>query len=136
MFSDVVLVSNYHGCEGEAIKLMADIIYKTLKPSHLKIYQIIQNIKDQMFQVIFKFSEWIYIKQIIVSSTPFWCWGKEIFEINSRISLSIGTNGKPLAAIGKFFNANGKLMIGKTLGTSWEEITYAMIGNDVLANYW
>ena len=71
MFSDVVLVSNYHGCAGEAIKLMADIIYKTLKPSHLKIYQIIQNIKDQMFQVIFKFSEWIYIKQIIVSATSF-----------------------------------------------------------------
>ena len=39
-FSDVVLVSNYHGCKGEAIKLipyyMIDIIYKTVKPSHLK----------------------------------------------------------------------------------------------------
>ena len=50
--------------------------------------------------------------------------------------MSIGINGKPLAAIGKFFNANGKLMIGKTLATNWEEITIAMIGNDVLANYW
>ena len=39
-FSDEVLVSNYHSCKGEAIKLiphyMIDIIYKTVKPSHLK----------------------------------------------------------------------------------------------------
>ena len=53
----------------------------------------------------------------------------------TRISLPIGTNGKPLAAIGKFSSAIGKLMIGKTLATNGEEITNAMIGNDVLANY-
>ena len=49
IFSDVVLVSNYHGCKGEAIKLipyyMTDIIYKTVKPSHLKKLQVIQNRK-------------------------------------------------------------------------------------------
>ena len=37
---DVVLVSNYHGFKGEAIKLIPDYIiyitYKTVKPSHLK----------------------------------------------------------------------------------------------------
>ena len=33
-----------------------------------------------MFQIIFIFSDWILIKQIIVSSTPFCCWGKQIFE--------------------------------------------------------
>ena len=49
--------------------------------------------------------------------------------IATRISLPIGTNGKPLAAIGKF-------VIGKTLATNGEEITNAMIGNDILANYW
>ena len=54
----------------------------------------------------------------------------------TRISLPIGTNGKLLAAIGKFPNAIGKLMIGKTLATNGEEITNAMIGNDVLAIYW
>ena len=43
--------------------------------------------------------------------------------------MPIGTNGKPLAAIGKF-------VIGKTLATNGEEITNAMIGNDILANYW
>ena len=43
-------------------------------------------------------------------------------------------NGKPLAAIGKF--PIGKLMIRKILATYGEEITNAMIGNDVLANYW
>ena len=50
--------------------------------------------------------------------------------------MPIGTNDKPLAAIGKFPDATGKLMIGKTLATNGEEITNAMIGNDVLAIYW
>ena len=52
------------------------------------------------------------------------------------VSLPIGTNCKPLAAIGKFPNAIGKLMIGKTFATNGEEITIAMIGKDVLAVYW
>ena len=52
------------------------------------------------------------------------------------ISLPVGANGKPLAAIGKFPSAIGKLMIDKTLATNGEEITNAMIGNDVLAIYW
>ena len=50
--------------------------------------------------------------------------------------MRIGTNGKPLTAIRKFPTVIGKLMIGKTLATNGEEITNAMIGNDVLANYW
>ena len=56
------------------------------------------------------------------------------------ISLSIGTNGKPLAAIGKFSNTIGKVMIGKTLATNGEEITNPMIGNDMywqfIGNHW
>ena len=40
-FFDVILVSSYHGCKGENVKLipyyMIDIIYKTVKSSHLKI---------------------------------------------------------------------------------------------------
>ena len=48
------------------------------------------------------------------------------------MSLPIGINGKPLAAVGKFLNAIAKLIIGKTLATKGEEITNAMIGNDVL----
>lgn len=52
------------------------------------------------------------------------------------ISLPIGTNDKPLAAIGKIPNTIGKLMIANTLPTSDEEITNAMTGNDVLAIYW
>ena len=55
---------------------------------------------------------------------------------NTRISLRIGTNGKLYAAIGEFPNAIGKLMISKTLATNGEEITNAVIGNDVLAIYW
>ena len=53
----------------------------------------------------------------------------------AHTSLQIGTNGKPLAAIGKFPSAIGKLVIGKTVATNGEEITNAMIGNDELANY-
>ena len=51
------------------------------------------------------------------------------------ISLPIGTKGKPLAAIGKFPNVIGKLMIGKKLAASGEKFINAMIGNDDLANY-
>ena len=44
-FPDVILVSNCHGCKGEAIKsipyYMRDVIYKTVEPSHLKKLQII-----------------------------------------------------------------------------------------------
>ena len=57
------------------------------------------------------------------------------FPSLTRISLPIGTNGKPLAAIGKFSSAIGKLMVGKTLANNRGEITNVMIGNDVLANY-
>ena len=59
----------------------------------------------------------------------------KIFYTLSHISLPIGTNGKPLATVGKFSSAIGKLMIGKTLAKDGEEITNAMIGNDVLAKY-
>ena len=50
--------------------------------------------------------------------------------------MPIGTNDKPLAATGKFASAIGKLMMGKILATNREDITNAMIGNNVLANYW
>ena len=65
-------------------------------------------------------------------NTFYFYWG---FFLHSRISLPIGINGKPLAAIGKFPSAIGKLMIGKTLATNGEKITNAVIGNDVLSNY-
>ena len=68
-------MSNYHGCKREAMNLilhyLIDIIYKTVKPSHLKKLQIVQNINELMFQAILIFSDWILIKQIIVSSTLF-----------------------------------------------------------------
>ena len=71
----MTLVSNYHGCKEEAINLiphfLIDIIHKTVKPSHLEKLEIIQNILQPMFQVIFIFSDWILVGQIIVSSTTF-----------------------------------------------------------------
>ena len=67
-------MSNYHGCKEEVINLiphyLIDIIYKTVKPSHLEKLQIIQNVNKLMFQVIFIFSDWILTDQIIASSTP------------------------------------------------------------------
>ena len=36
---------------------MIDIIFKIVKPSHLKKSQIIQNVNNLMFQVIFIFSD-------------------------------------------------------------------------------
>ena len=50
---------------------------------------------------------------------------------NPRISLPVGTNGKPLTTMSKFPNATGKMMIGETLVSSGEGITNAMIGYDV-----
>ena len=63
-------------------------------------------------------------------------WSLFLLRLLFCISLPRGTNGKPLPAIGKFPSAIGKSMIGKTLATSREEITNAMIGNDVLTIYW
>ena len=82
-FFDEILVSNYHGCKGEAInwipRYMIDIIYKTVKPSLLEKLQMIKNINKLMkFQVTFIFSVWLLIKQIIVFSTLFYCWGEKI----------------------------------------------------------
>ena len=61
MFSDVILVSSYHGCKEEVINLilhyLINIIYKTVKPSHLEKLQIIQNVNKLMFQVIIIFSD-------------------------------------------------------------------------------
>ena len=81
----LALVSNYHSWKGELIKLipqyMVDIIYKTLKSSHLKKLQIIENINNLMFQIIFIFSERLLIKQIIVYSTPFCYWGRTLLKM-------------------------------------------------------
>ena len=47
MFSDVILVSNYHDCKEEVINLviphyLIDIIYKIVKPSDLEKLQSYQ----------------------------------------------------------------------------------------------
>ena len=51
IFSDVISVSNYHGCKEKAINLipqyLIDIIHKLVKPSHLEKLQIMQNINKQ-----------------------------------------------------------------------------------------
>ena len=56
-----------------------DIIYKTVKRSYSEKLQIIHNINNLMFQVIFQFSDCILIKQIIVFSTPP-CLGETDFQ--------------------------------------------------------
>ena len=58
---DVMLLSNYHGYKGQPVNLisycMIDNICKSVKLSHLENLQIIQNINNLMFQVIFIFSD-------------------------------------------------------------------------------
>ena len=46
---------------------MIDIIYRTVKPPHLKKFQIMRNIKNLMSQVVFIYLDWSFIKQIIAS---------------------------------------------------------------------
>ena len=83
-------MSNYHGCQEEAISLiphyLIDIIHKTVKPSHLEKLQIIQNINKLMFQVIFIFSDWSFLQ-------PF-CLGGNIFSKNSSWSFDWGTRAR------------------------------------------
>ena len=62
---------------------MIDIIYKALRLSHFQKLQMMQNIKNVMFQVIFIFSDWILIKQIIVSSNPILLFWEIDFQKNS-----------------------------------------------------
>ena len=70
---------------------MIDIIYKTLKPLHLKKLQITQNIKNLMFQVTFILPDWILIKANHSFFLPFlllgeadyrknYAWGNEYFS--------------------------------------------------------
>ena len=60
---------------------MVDIIYKTVKPSPLKKLQVIQNIKNLMFQVIFIFSDWILTNHSFLH--PFLLFGETDFRKNA-----------------------------------------------------
>ena len=77
-----------------------NIIFKTVKPSHLKKSLIKENINNRIFQVIFKFSDWVLIKQFKIFSTPFCCWEKRIFECLGEwvISFCLGCDGKNFVA--------------------------------------
>ena len=63
---------------------MIDIIYETVKPSHLKKLQIMQNINNLMFQVIFA-----------AGDNRFW---KKILSGEGVISFCLGCDGKNLGA--------------------------------------
>ena len=85
------------------IILYDDVIYKTVYPSHLKRLQIKQNIKNLIFEVILIFSDWILVKQIVIFSTPFCLWGKQIFDRTlpwemSNFLLPMGRDDKTLGA--------------------------------------
>ena len=59
---------------------MLDTIYETVMPSLLKKLQMIQNISKLMFQAVSIVFYWIFIKQIIVFSTPFLLLVETFFE--------------------------------------------------------
>ena len=91
IFSEAVLVSNYHGWKEEVMKLIpcciTIIIYRTVKPSHFKKLQIIQNIENLMLRVIFKISlnfdkenHSFLHALLLLGETDFWkndAWGNE-----------------------------------------------------------
>ena len=79
IFSDVILVSSYPSCNRKTINLIPH--YMIRDRSYLEKLQIIQNINNLMFQVIFIFSDWSLINQIIAFATPFCCWWKHFFKI-------------------------------------------------------
>ena len=105
-------MSNYHGCKWETINLiphyLIQIIHKAVKLSHSEKLKIIQNINKLILQVIFIFSDWILIKQIIASSTPlFLVFGKNRFSKNCAWSFEwrIGAWVK-MRRLNAFFNVN------------------------------
>ena len=68
---------NHHGCKEEVINLiphylyLIDIVYKIVaKAIKFRKIPIVSNGNKLIFQVIFIFSDWILIEQIIASSTP------------------------------------------------------------------
>ena len=60
---------------------MIDNIYKIVKPSRLKNLQSIENTKSLVSQVIFIFSDWILVKQIMIFSTSLRCWEKQVSKM-------------------------------------------------------
>ena len=108
----MILVPNYHGCKIEAINLiphyLIEFIHKTIKPLHLEKLKIIQHINKLMFYAIFIFSDWILIKQIIVSSTPlFLALGGNRFTKNCTWSFEWRTRAwVKMHRFNSFSNAN------------------------------
>ena len=93
-FSDVILVPNYHGCKEEIINLiphyLIDIIYKTVKPSHLEKLKIIRNVDKPMFQAIVIFF-WLNFDRANHSFLHPFCLGANRFLKNTTWSFEWGT---------------------------------------------
>ena len=89
-FSDVVLVSNYHGSKVEAINLIPHYYLLNCKTIIFRKIKIIQNVNNLIFQVIFIIFDSIFINQIIVFSTSF-CLGGTDFHKYSARSFEWGT---------------------------------------------
>ena len=75
IFFDVILVSNYHGCKEEVANELNTTLFgrhylQNCKAITFRKIAIIPNGNKLMFQVIFIFSDWILIEQIIASSSP------------------------------------------------------------------
>ena len=75
IFSDVILVSNYHGCKEEVANKLNTTLFdrhylRNCKAITFRKIAIKPNGNKLMFQVTFIFYDWILIEQIIVSSTP------------------------------------------------------------------
>ena len=58
-------MSNYNGCNRVIPHYLTEIIYTNMKSSHLEKLRPLQNINGLMLQVIFIFTDWILVNQII-----------------------------------------------------------------------
>ena len=96
MFSDVILVSNYHGCKVKVANKLNTTLFdrhylQNSKAITFRKIAIIPNGNKLVFQVIFIFSDLILIEQIIAFSTYPFCLGGSRFSKKSTSSFKWGT---------------------------------------------
>ena len=82
-------MSNYHGCKEEVRNLvphyLIDITYKIVAEAiTFRIIAIVPNGNKLLFQIIFIFSDWILIEQIIASPHRFCVGGNKFSKTSTR----------------------------------------------------
>ena len=98
-------------------------ICKAVKSLHLEKLQILQNINNLMFLVIFIFSDWILIKQVTVFSISFW----NKFLKSSAWSFEWGTRAWVKIPRFNAFSRNANTINLKNLCHTWSNVQFIKI---------